>query len=294
MSAKFDSMRNTLAEPKGVNSVTEEVVVYTGPERRFAPRLGLLSMADFKRFVRTLPKIAKSTSLIGIRQASFDDLPTLLRIEEVTWPEGARASEKMLSSRIEIFPEGVLCATVNDSIVGFSCWQIVSQTPEKIFQSWANLTDQGFIRKTHHPNGLTLFGVSLSIAPSAPKGTIWTISEAAKKLTIRRSLPWAALGSRIPRFHQFSAKMDVGTYIRQFRAGRHLDPELDLYKRVGLTPIRPLPNFFPDPTSCNFGVLLGWKNPFKETRDQLNIWEGYRWFDLWEHKIRRRQKPWQT
>ncbi len=263
-------------------------------ERRKVPRPGILPLADFRNFVCNVPKATREISCIGIRQAVLSDLSQLLKIEEATWSEDARASAEMLASRIEVFPEGVLCATVDNRILGFACWEIIIQTPDEIRGSWADLTDHGLIKETHTHNGLTLFGVSLSILPEAPNGTIWTISEAAKKLTIRRGLAAAALGSRIPRYHQLSEKMDAETYIRQFKTGRHFDPELNLYKRIGLMPVRVLPNFFPDPASCNYGVLVQWRNPFKGIRDQLNVWEEYRWFDLWEHRIRRRQRPWQT
>lgn len=276
-----ESTSGVLARPKGALL----------PERRLMPRPGLLSLEDFRHFVRKLPKTAKAVSLIGIRQARFEDLPELLGIEEIAWPEGSRVSKEMLASRIEVFPEGVLCATVKEAIVGFACWEIITQTPDRIQEDWTTLTDRGFIKRTHSPNGSTLFGVSLSTVLRAPRDTAFAIGEATKKLAIRKNLPWVALGSRIPRFHRFASKIDVETYIRQFKiTGRHIDPELDMYKRMGMTPIRPLSDFFPDPPSCNFGVLLAWKNPFKETADQLNLWEVYRWFNLWEHKIRRGQK----
>ncbi|GEM_PF-1355123 len=264
------------------------------PERRLASRPELLSRADFRHFARTVLRSARSVSRIGIRQASSKDLPELLKVEKVAWPEEARASKEMLASRIEIFPEGVLCATVNGTIVGFSCWELIAQTPDKIHDNWSTLTDWGFIRKTHTPNGSTLFGVSLSILPQAPRDTAFAIAEATKKIAIRKELSWVALGSRIPGFHRVASKMNVGKYIRQFRlTGKHFDPELDLYKRMGMALIRPIPDFFPDPLSCNFGALLAWKNPLKEIPDQLNLWDEYRWFTLWTHKARRRQESWQ-
>lgn len=268
---------------------TSETAAWKGPDRRREPRRVLLSPADFRHFVRSVPKVAAGITRMGVRQAKQSDVSELLRVEEASWPEGARATKEMLASRIEVFPEGVLCATENGAIVGFSCWEIVAEQPKEIHGSWAKLTDGGTIRRTHRRDGSTLFGVSLSILPRAPKDTVWAIGEAARKLTIRRGLPWAALGSRIPRFHRFSNRMNVKEYLFRRNGSKHVDPELDLYIRIGLTPVRALPNFFPDPPSCNYGVLVEWRNPFTEISDQLDVWEAYRWFHLWEHKTRRRR-----
>ena len=263
-------------------------------ERRRVYRPELLSLAEFKRMIRSLPKIAGDISAIRIRQATHGDIPELLQVESAAWPEEARASEEMLSSRVGLFPEGVLCAVVNFSIVGFICTEIIDQQPEQIHENWSQLTDDGYIRKTHNPSGTTLFGVSMSVLPGAPTNTAFALCESAKKLAIRKHLPFVVLGSRIPRFHRFADTMDVEEYIQTFRNGKHLDPELDLYKRIGLVPIRPLPGFFPDPASCNFGVLMIWKNPLIEESDRLNLWEQYHWFSLWDYRSRRRKKPWRN
>ncbi len=267
---------------------------FTLPNRRLRSRSGILSLAEFKRLVRSLPRTAMEINSIGIQQACPKNLPTLLKIEEAAWPEESRASEEMLKSRIQIFPEGVLCASFRGAMVGFACLQILAEKLDQIRGDWAALTDGGFIRGTHTPEGSTLFGVSLSVIPRAPSGTTFALCEAAKKLTIRKKLPWVALGSRIPRYRHFADKMDVKTYIYKFRNGRHIDPELDLYKRVGMIPIKVLPDYFPDEASCNYGVLLAWKNPFLELQDQLTLWDELLWFKLWENKKRWREKPWPT
>ncbi len=261
-------------------------------ERRKGRRPGLLSLTDFIHFLRHLPKTVKSIHSIGIRQATLNDLPALQKVEEVAWPEEARASVEMIASRIKTFPEGVLCAIAGEEIVGFTCLEIIRQSLDQIQGDWMTLADDGFIKKTHDVNGSILFGVSLSVVPKAPKDTAFALCEAAKRLTIRKGLSWVALGSRLPRYHQFASELSVAEYVLATQDKRQLDPELDLYRRVGMIPIRVLPNFFPDPSSCNYGVLLAWENPFKEIQGQMNVWEDFRWFSLWETKMRRRPKSW--
>ena len=258
-------------------------------DRRQTRRPNLLTIEEILHFARHIPRVAHSIGHMGVRQSTVNDLQYLLRIEEAAWYEDGRASADMLQSRIETFPEGALCATMDGELVGFACWQIISQSLNEIIGDWSTLTDSGFIKKTHDPVGQTLFGVNLSTLPRAPRDVVWAISEASKKLTIRLGLSYFVLGSRIPGFRRFAAEMDVETYIHTLRSGRYLDPEVDLYTLLGLTPIRILPNFFSDPQSHNFGVLMSWKNPFSDMQDCLNLWEEYRWFDLWRRKFRWRK-----
>lgn len=272
----------------------KETLLLDVSERRRFPRAKLLSPMEFRHFARSIPRAVRSLNSIRLHQASLADLPSLLKTEEEAWPEESRASKEMLQSRIQVFSEGVVCARVEEKMVGFICTEIIAQPLEEIKEDWFSLTDNGFIEKTHRKNGNTLFGISLSVVPNAPRDTAFALCEAAKKLTIRKKLPWVALGSRLPRYHRFVSKMTPEEFVcaTSLRSKRQLDPELDLYKRIGMIPIRILRDYFPDPASCNYGVLLAWKNPFLILSDQLNLWEEHLWFKLWENKMRRRQPPW--
>ena len=200
---------------------------------------------------------------IRVRQANLEDINGILIVEEEAWPEGLRASKEQFISRIKIFPEGTLVAEEVDegNIVGVVVTEILNYDIENPIPTWKEATDNGLIKKTHNPNGDTLYGVDLSVsrfANSASKNLILGIG----KIIIRRNLKQAVLGARIPRYHKYNDRMNVKDYVYGKRGKRPFDPELVFYSKVGLQIFGILPDYIDDPDSCNYGVLLCWKNPF--------------------------------
>ena len=196
-----------------------------------------------------------------IRQAQIEDIEGILIVEEEVWPKGLRVTKEQFISRIETFPEGTLVAIVDSNIVGVVATEIVNYDLKNSIFTWNEITDHGFIKKTHTPNGDALYGVDLSISRFVGNASKLLMQEVGK-LIIRYNLKRGILGSRIPRYHKFADRMTAEEYINSRRGNRPLDPEIAFYKRLGLKIIRVIPNYIEDPESCNYGVLLSWENPF--------------------------------
>ena len=196
-----------------------------------------------------------------IRPAQLKDVNEILIVEEEAWPAGMRAKREQFISRIETFPEGTLVAVADGHITGVVSTEIINYNLEKPIATWNEATDYGFIKKTHNPEGDTLYGVDLSVTRFADN-TSRLLMEAVGRLIIRFNLKQGVLGARIPRYHKFKDKMTVEEYINGRRGSRPMDPELAFYKNLGLKIGKVLPNYINDPESCNYGVLLIWKNPF--------------------------------
>ena len=180
----------------------------------------------------------------------------------------------MFYSRIKTFPKGTLVAEINKKIVGVVVTEIVNYNPRKDSYTWREITDNGFIKKTHKKNGNTIYGVNLSVAPSFQHLGIGTkLLESIAKLAIRYNLKQGMLGGRIPGYYKYADKMNVEKYVNSTidtgKSKKSLDPEIDFYKKAGLKIIKIIPNYFKDPESLNYGILLIWKNPFYK--------KWYRW-----------------
>lgn len=206
-----------------------------------------------------------SPSPIILRSLSLGDIPRLLEIEKEAWNKQQRASRAMLTARIETFPEGCFCAEKDNKIWGYAINQIVEF--EKFSQSnitWYNITDNGFIRKSHTYQGDSLYGINISVSRvCSDKRVARKLYEYGARLSIKMNLKQILLGSRIPSFHKYADKMNVTEYVQtRTRTGRHIDPELDLYTKIGMKIDRVLPNYFSDPDSLDNGVLVKWINPF--------------------------------
>lgn len=199
---------------------------------------------------------------IEIRQGNMDDIPAILDVERDAWGEESAATKEMFESRIKIFPQGVLVAVLNKEIVGVVAVEKVNYDLEKNAYSWYEITDNGFIKKSHKENGDSLYGVDLSVRPSFQRlGIGKKLLEGVADLAIRLNLKQGLLGGRIPGFHKYSDKMNVEDYASLEKDGKPLDPEIRFYKKSGLKIIKIISDYYKDPDSLNYGVLLQWKNP---------------------------------
>jgi len=211
---------------------------------------------------------------VKIRQATIKDIPEILQIEKKAWGGKKAASEEMFVLRIKTFPEGTLVAEVKDRIVGVVVTEIVNYNPKKDTYTWYKITDNGFIKNSHNSHGDTIYGVDLSVNPLYQNLGIGTkLLECIGKLAICKNIKKGMLGGRIPNYYKYANKMSVEDYIRATinKNGKikPLDPEIAFYKKSGLKIIKVIPDYFEDPESLNYGVLLLWENPF------YNKW--YRW-----------------
>lgn len=200
---------------------------------------------------------------VRIRPAQKSDIDGLMRVENEAWPEGLRATKEMLISRIETFPLGFLCAEVKGEIRGFACTEIVNYDIERDLYSWYEITDNGFIKKSHDLFGDTLYGVTLTVVDRGRNRLAASLLDAKKMLVVRLGLRRALLGCRIPCYSKFADKMSVDEYLSsKFLTGNSIDPEFELYQSMGGKFIKVIPNYIDDVSSLNYGVLIGWENPF--------------------------------
>ncbi|TFG34611.1 hypothetical protein EU527_02585 [Candidatus Thorarchaeota archaeon] len=200
---------------------------------------------------------------VRIRQASVEDIPEIIRVEHETWPPGEAATEEMFRSRIEVFPQGVFVAEFNDGLVGVVAFQRIHYNIHKAISTWKEATDNGMIRESHIPNGETIFGIDLSATPSAPPKTGTKLLAEVGRYAIYNNLKRGILGGRIPKYSEYADKMTPEEYLEAKNdKGEPLDPEVRFYKRAGLEIGKVIPNYFEDPDSKCYGVLLIWENPF--------------------------------
>jgi len=214
-------------------------------------------------------------SNIKIRQAKIEDIPQILQVEKAAWGEERAATFEMFESRIKTFPQGNLVALVDNKIVGVVSTQIMNYDLEKNAFTWYEATDNGYIKKTHNQKGDTLYGVDLSVHPLYQNKGIGTkLMVSVGKLIVKYNLKRGLLGARVPHYYKYADKIKIEDYVKindKKRADIPPDPELVFYQRLGLKIVKIIPNYFKDPESLNYGVLLVWDNPFYNN----NKW--YRW-----------------
>ncbi len=190
-------------------------------------------------------------------------LDEVIAVEQSAWPVELQAARAKMEARLEIFPEGFFVARVNDQAKGISTSQ-VTEYPSSA-KTWDEITDNGFIRKTHTLNGNALYVVSIGVASDAQgMGLGSKLLEAQKELARRKNLKYLFLGARIPGYAAYcekNGKISMEEYLNlKTEKGERLDPEIRFYERKGLQ-MGPLkPNFEPDDQSKNYGILMVWEN----------------------------------
>ena len=164
---------------------------------------------------------------------------------------------------IEVNPDGQFVVENNGGVVGFANTQRINYDHEAAeLKTWSEMCNEGFISKTHIPDGDTVFGINLSFSKDAPFMASGKMLAHIVSYTIKNSIKAAILGGRLPLYHKYADQMTAEEYINAKRkSGKPIDPELHIYKKAGARPIKVIPNYFPDSESLNYGVLLVWNNP---------------------------------
>jgi hypothetical protein len=200
---------------------------------------------------------------IVLRAASQADVSALTALEREVWGDGA-ASIETLTSRLRNCPEGNLVAETRDGrLCGFVSFCRIDYERYAVENhcSWYDLTGNG-TASTHDPDGPDLFGINLAVPYWAPKGTSTALMLATLKAGIRVGVRRGLLGARICGYHKRAGSMTADEYAWSKRGARPLDPELRFYSQLGLKSVRLVENYFVDPASLNWGMLLELRNPF--------------------------------
>lgn len=206
---------------------------------------------------------------LEIRVAVKSDLPALVELDRITWGEDGAATYEMFESSIRVFPEGIFAAVLGSKIVGVVVTEIVNYDLVKDAFTWYEISDNGFIKKTHNPKGDTLYGVNLSIHPSYQNRGIGQLLLArVGKLAIDLNLAKGILGARIPAYHKYADRISASDYVKidkvDQKTGISQDPELVFYLRdfhgSAFEVVKVIPGYFRDPESVDFGVLICWRN----------------------------------
>lgn len=201
-----------------------------------------------------------------IRKATISDIDGMVMLEKKIWG-GEGADEEKIKARIRTFPSGNLIALYDNNVVGYTSFQYVNDVVNGPAFTWSEITDNGRTEKSHKPNGPFSYGINLSVHPSMNglKVAEGLILHGLADM-IRNNKKGGLIGSRIPgfaKYHKHHPDIKIEEYIALRRHNNKLrDPELAIYEDDGFAPIKILPEYFPDPASLNYGILVYHKNTF--------------------------------
>lgn len=203
---------------------------------------------------------------ITVRPYTLDDIPALHEVQRACFPPPYPAeqlwSREQLESHIAVFPAGALCAEVNGLIVGSCTSLIIHFDPAHPDHTWDEVADGGFLRRSHQPNGNSLYGIDMAVIPEyRGRGVARAMYRARYELVAGLGLERFLAAGRMPGYAQFANDLTPEEYASRVIAGELTDPVITPQIRSGLRPLSVIHNYIPDEESRNCAILLEWLNP---------------------------------
>lgn len=201
------------------------------------------------------------------RQYTEDDFEQLIAIQRESFPPPFPPelwwNKAQLHNHVTIFPEGALCAEIDGTIIGSITGLIVQFDPLHPHHTWEEITNNGYIHN-HNPNGNTLYVVDICVAPPYRKlGVGKWLMQSMYETVISLDLDRLLGGGRLPGYSKVSHEKSIDEYVNNVLNGTLKDPVMSFLLRCGRTPVCPVKNYLEDKESCNYGMLMEWRNPFK-------------------------------
>lgn len=202
-----------------------------------------------------------------VRNYTKNDFPHLIEIQKECFPPPFPSelwwNEEQLINHVTLFQEGALCVEVNGEVAGSLTGLCVDFDPNHPNHKWEEITDHGYIRN-HQPDGNTLYIVDISVRPKYRKlGLGKLMMHSMYHVVIQKGLERLLGGGRMPGYRRLANKMTPEEYLQAIIKGDVKDPVITFLLHCGRVPIGLAENYLEDEESCNYAVLMEWKNPFK-------------------------------
>lgn len=207
---------------------------------------------------------------VTIRSYGKEDFSGLIQIQQECFPPPFPSdlwwNEEQLTNHVTLFPEGALCVEVAGELAGSMTGLMVSFDPAHPDHSWAEITDEGYIRN-HDPQGNTLYVVDISVRPKyRTLGLGKWLMFSMYDVVVHKRLERLLGGGRMPGYRAKAGEMTAEEYLDAVVKGELKDPVISFLLRCGRTPVKVVANYLEDEESCNYGTLMQWKNPFSRSK----------------------------
>ena len=198
---------------------------------------------------------------VSVRTMTPDDFDVVVAIQRecfpAPFPEDQLWTQEHLASHLGRFPEGQFVAELNNAVAGSASSALISEETWQLHLPWEQ-TLGGFHLTGHRPNGTTLYGADISVAPHARgMGVGKTLYAARFELVQRLGLVRYGTACRMP--DCLASGLAPAVYANEVAAGRRVDRTLTPLLRFGLKLVEVLPDYMPDEESMNAAALLEWR-----------------------------------
>lgn len=196
-----------------------------------------------------------------VRPLAPGDLDGVVALQQACFPQPFPQEHLWqrahLSAHLERFAAGQFVAVAEGRVVGSASSAIIGESTWQAQLGWAD-TLGGFGFEHHDPDGSTLYGADISVAPEfRGQGVGRALYQA--RFDLVRALALARYGTacRVPGFSS-SSIADPSAYVDQVVSGGRSDRTLTPLLRYGLRVVDVLRGYMPDEESGDAAALLEW------------------------------------
>lgn len=214
------------------------------------------------------------TETIEVRNLTIEDYLDLKESMIAAYADMGRDSiywrEESIRRLIAIFPEGQICVTVNDHVVGCALSLIVDYTKFGVNHTYEQITGR-YSFNTHNPKGDVLYGIEVFVDPGyRGKRLARRLYDARKILCEGLRLKAIIAGGRIPNYEKYADELTPYQYVEKVKSRAIYDPTLTFQLSNDFHIKRILKNYLPsDRQSRGFATLLQWDNIYYEEGSNL-------------------------
>lgn len=209
---------------------------------------------------------------IGLRTLKIEDYVDLKKSMIKAYPgwEDSLWREHQIEKLLEVFPEGQLCVTVNEIVVGCALSLIVNYERYGDNHKYKQIIGN-YAFNTHSYDGNVLYGIDVFIHPDYRGMRLGRrLYDARKELCENLNLKSIIAGGRIPNYNKFADELSPKTYIEKVKLQEIHDPTLTFQLNNDFHVRRVLKNYMPgDKDSLEYATLLEWTNIYYEDKPQL-------------------------
>jgi GNAT superfamily N-acetyltransferase len=200
-----------------------------------------------------------------IRSTQCEDIPEIIDLSLLVYPDTPPWSQEQLESHLRIFPEGQFVAVESSSgqIVGTAASLIVLWDDYETDTNWRDFTDVGYFTNHDAGRGRTLYGAEVMVRPNLQgRGIGKQLYKARRELVERLGLLRIRAGARLRGYHRHACQMSPGEYVLRVTRGEIADPTLTFQLRQGFVPIAVVTGYLRhDSESLGNAAVIEWLNP---------------------------------
>ena len=179
-------------------------------------------------------------------------------------------SKEQIQRLLKVFPEGQLCITSNDRVVGCALSLIVDYQKYGDNHNYLQVTDY-FTFNSHDENGDVLYGIDVFIHSDFRGLRLGRrLYEARKELCENLNLRAIIFGGRMPNYAKYAHELKPKEYIQKVRHKEVSDPVLNFQLSNDFHVRKVMTNYLPgDSASLEYAALMEWNNIYYQEKEVL-------------------------